>query len=290
MASIAQINLDKRKITIGLGVIATIAGMAYGAYAYLPMATGGGYNVTHRDVSAYRNAMVKLVEITGEGDVPSREDSLKAIAATYAQYDLLKKKGMQINQDKVNALIESQSPLKGVLKQMRSSLGEERYYYTVTLPAAIGRPFADYYSATDPKAQDARNVLQNAVASSLSTAAEKAGLKFQDITITNSEDAAMLFDAASKSIGKPIDKIIDSGNSYLIVQPRERLDNKIFATAVLVPKTPPAEFFMTEIKKANVALKVKPWCLYADNKFFAAPAPPTAVDTKQTEGAGNEQK
>ena len=283
MLNIGEIVPDKKKISIIAGALAICATASFGVYAYVPMAKSGGYSVTQRDVSVYRNTMATLVQVTGQGEVPSREESLKAMAITFAQYDLLKKKGIVINQDKVNTLIESTSPLKGVLKQLRASLGEEKYFYDVTLPAAIGRPFADYYASADPKAEDARKVLQNALSTSLGSAASSAGLKTQDITIANVEDSAALFEAASKSIGKPIERIVDSGTNYLIVQPKEKVENKIVATIVSVPKTAPIEFFQSEIKKSGVTMKVNPWCLYADNKFFDVPK----ADAKKDEGTSN---
>lgn len=279
-------QLDKKKVTTIIAVCTALIGISYGAYAYLPLATGGSYSVTQRDVATYRDTMKQLVTVTGEGEVPSYSDALKTITATYAQYDLLKKKGIMINQDRANALIESSSPLKGILKNLRSNLGDERYFFTVTLPAAIGQPFNEYYSATDPKGEQARSILQNAIAASLASAAEKAGLKSQDITITNTPDTASFFDAASKSIGKPIEKIIDNGPSFLIVQPRERLENKILATALIVPKTPAPEFFMAELKKANIPMQVKLWTVYSDNKFFTPP--PAPVDAKKEDA--NAQK
>ena len=278
MFNFRELNLDKKTITTVAAVLALVATGTYCAYAYLPLAKGGSFSVTQRDVSTYRSTMAQLVSVTGQGDVPTREESLKAMAITYAQYDLLKKKGIILNQERVNTLIENTSPLKGILKGLKASLGDERYFYTVTLPAAIGRPFAEYYSATDPKGEDARKILQNAMASSILSAAANAGLKTQDITINNAEDSAALYDAATKSVGRPIEKIIDNGTTFLIVQPKEKLDNKVVATAVLVPKTNPIEFFQGEIKKSNVALKVNKWCFYADNKFFEA-----AADVKKEE-------
>lgn len=278
-------NLEKKKVISAVAIVLGVISGAYVSYAYLPMATGGSMIVTQRDVSTYRSAISELQLITGNGEKPTREDALKTIATTYAQYDLLKKKGIVLDPEKVNLYVESSTPLKGILKRLKASLGEERYFRTITLPTAIGKPFADYYSVADPKAQQAKNLLSNAMSSSLNAAAEKDSLKVQDITIPNEQDTAQFFDAAAKSIGKPISQIIDGGGMWLVVQPRERVENKIVASAVSIPKTPPADFFQSELKTAGVPLRVKPWAFYSDNKFFTPPAAP--AEAKKEEAAAN---
>ena len=285
-----ELQLDKKKLTIlAASLITTLAGM-YSAYAWLPLATGGTHSITQKDVSAYRAAMRKLVETTGEGEVPSREDALKAMATTFAQMDLLQKKGVTLDREKANLVVQDSSPLKGVLKSLKQELGEDRYFYTVTLPATIGRPFLSYYNAADPKSVKAQEILRDAMSTTIHSAAQKAGLQAQEMEIRMTPENNEFFNVAGKSIGKVIDKVVDNGTSLLVIEPKEKLEGKVTALAINIPKTPPAEFFRAQMAANGIKLQVKPWTLYADNKFFPTPEPAKKAEQPAAEGDSNAKK
>jgi hypothetical protein len=285
---LSQIDQKKVKIIAGSSVVAAVA--LYCIYAFLPLAYGGTHSITHKDVASYRSSVKALSAVAGNDEIPTYEDAIKTIAISYAQYDILKIKGAQFEQSKIITALESESPYKGVLRRLKSDMGDERYFSTVALPALIGRPFLEYYNANDPQTTRAREIMTTAINSSFTAGAEKAGLPVKDITIPAGQDTAALYEAASKSIGKTVDKLIDNGNSYMIVQSRSQVGDKIAAGAIIVPKTPPQEFFLAQIKANNVKLEVAPWCVYSNNKFFKPAEPAPKAQAKAEDGPSNEKK
>ena len=289
-----QLQLDKKKISVLVAAAVLLFGGIYSAYAWLPLATGGNHSVTQRDVSDYRAIVAKITAITGTGETPTREEALKTMAITYAQYDLLAKKGVQLDKDKANQMVLDGSPLKGMLKKIKEDLGEDRYYQIVTLPTVIGQPFAAYYGNADPKAGKAAEILKDAMATSLESAAAKASLRTQEMEIGLTRDNGEFIELMGRNTGRIIDKIIDNGNSYLILQPKEKLQNKVLASAILVGKTPPSEFFKAEITTNNIPLQIKPWTFYAKNTFFEKPpvnpSQNVAAPAKPAEGEKTDEK
>lgn len=268
-----KIQLDKQKL-IKIAVGCALAAVATsGLYAYLPLATAGKHHITERDVQTYINASKQFGQITGTETNIGKEDALKTLAVSYAQFDLLSSKGIVIDREKGNTALENTSPLKGLLKKLKTDLGDERYFNTITLPAIIGQPFSAYYNNNDKQSAFAQEILKIGInASSLQAAAEKAGQKIIQISIPNTQETAEFYTIADKNIGGIINKIIDNGGSYLIVQPTTKDERLINAQAIAIPKTLPVAFFKEEIKKANIILKIQPWTLYASNKFFDSQA------------------
>lgn len=268
-----QFNLDRRMSSVVVACLAAATVLAYVVYAWVPLATGGSRHITQRDVASYRCAVRKLVAISGSGEVPTYEEALKTLVVTMAQYELLTKKGMKIDPERTNQYILDMTPLKGTLKSLREELGDDRYFFTVTLPAAVGRPFADYYNISDPKISKASSILKDAMATSLQTAASKAGIPTQEIEIPLAQENSALARVVDQSLGHVLNKLVDNGTSVLVVLPKEKLSDKILASVISIPKTPPTEFLRYELAAQRIPLTVKPWALYASNNFFETSMP-----------------
>lgn len=243
-------DIFKRSIVAFGAVLALVI-----AINYAPVLKVGTHSTAYTwgDVIRFYEASTVVDDIMGGRTLSGRGDTFHLLTVTAMKKEILTAKGIEINPDVAVLNVETRTPLKGMLKKVKSTLGSG-YYRLHVEPLVVSEIFSVYYRANEPWRKTAIKVLESVKESGLEEGARKTGMKAEPMFIPDTPaNSAFMTEIRAADMKNPLyGKLVEDAAAYLVLRVKEIKKEGVMVDAIVVRKQQVGDFIQAELKANRI--------------------------------------